>query len=45
MAIGDVSPKDPSNQPQESFSNDTTSPAQEFDQDEHKEEAEHYDQV
>jgi TATA-binding protein-associated factor Taf7 len=45
MTIGDVSPQDPSNQPQESSSNDTTSPAQEFDQDEHEEEAEHYDQV
>jgi hypothetical protein len=33
MAIGDVRPQDPSNQPQETFPNDTTPPAQGLDQD------------
>jgi hypothetical protein len=32
MAIGDVRPQDPSNQPQENFPNDTTPPAQGLDQ-------------
>jgi hypothetical protein len=31
MAIGDVRPQDPSNQPQETSSNDTTPPAQGLD--------------
>jgi hypothetical protein len=37
MAIGDVRPQDPSNQPQETSPNDTTPPAQGFDQDNHEE--------
>jgi hypothetical protein len=37
MVIGDVRPQDPSNQPQESSSNDTTPPAQDLDQDNHEE--------
>jgi hypothetical protein len=45
MAIGDVRPLDPSDQPQGQSPNDTTPPAQELDQDEHEEEHEHHDQV
>jgi hypothetical protein len=40
MAIGDVMPQDPSNQPQETSSNDTTPPAQGLDQDNHEEDDE-----
>jgi hypothetical protein len=45
MDIGDVMPQDPSDQPQKPTPIDTTPPAQELDQDEHKEEDEHHDQV
>jgi hypothetical protein len=45
MAIGDVRPQDPNDQPQEQSPNDTTPLAQELDQDEHEEEDEHHDQV
>jgi TATA-binding protein-associated factor Taf7 len=38
--IGDVKPQDPSNQPQKTFSNDTTPPAQCLDQDNHEEDVE-----
>jgi hypothetical protein len=44
MAIGDVRPQDPSNQPQETSPNDTTPPAQGFDQDNHEEYVEPNDQ-
>jgi hypothetical protein len=44
MAIGDVRPQDPSNQPQETFPNDTTPPAQDLDQDNHEEDDEPNDQ-
>jgi hypothetical protein len=44
MAIGDVRLQDSSNQPQETFSNDTTPPAQGFDQDNHEEDVELNDQ-
>jgi hypothetical protein len=44
MAIGDVRPQDPSNQPQETFPNDTTPPAQGLDQDNHEEGVEPNDQ-
>jgi hypothetical protein len=37
MMIGDVRPQDPSNQPQETFTYDTTPPAQGLDQDNHEE--------
>jgi hypothetical protein len=37
MTIDDVRPQDPSNQPQEISPNDTTPPAQAFDQDNHEE--------
>jgi hypothetical protein len=40
MKIGDVRPQNPSNQPQETFPNDTTPPAQSLDQDNHEEEDE-----
>jgi hypothetical protein len=40
MAIGDVRPQDPSNQPQETSPNDTTPIAQGIDQDNHEEYAE-----
>jgi hypothetical protein len=44
MTISDVRSQDPSNQPQETFLNDTTSPAQGIDQDNHEEDAEPNDQ-
>jgi hypothetical protein len=44
MAIGDVRPQDPSNQPQETFPNDTTPPAQGLDQDNQEEDDEPNDQ-
>jgi hypothetical protein len=44
MSIGDVRPQDPSNQPQETFLNDTTPPAQGPDQDNHEEDVEPNDQ-
>jgi hypothetical protein len=44
MMIGDVRPQDPSNQPQETFLNDTTSLAQGLDQDNHEEDVEPNDQ-
>jgi hypothetical protein len=40
MAIGDVRPQDPSNQPQETSPNNTTPPAQGLDQDNHEEDVE-----
>jgi hypothetical protein len=40
MAIGDVRPQDPSNQPQETSPNDTTLPTQGLDQDNHEEDVE-----
>jgi hypothetical protein len=40
MAIGDVRPQDPNDQPQEPTPNDTTPPAQGLDQDNHEEEEE-----
>jgi hypothetical protein len=43
MAIGDVRPQDPRDQPQGHSPNDTTPPAQELDQDKHEEEDEHHD--
>jgi hypothetical protein len=45
MTIGDVRPQDSSNQPQETTPNDTTSPAQGLDQNEHEDKDEHQDQV
>jgi hypothetical protein len=45
MAISDVRPQVPNDQPQEPSPNYTTPPAQELDQDEHEEEDEHHDQV
>jgi hypothetical protein len=45
MAIGNVRPQDPNDQPQEQIPNDTTPPAQGIDQDNHEEEDEHHDQV
>jgi hypothetical protein len=45
MAIGDVRPQDPNDQPQERSPNDTTPPTHEIDQDTHEEEDEHHDQV
>jgi hypothetical protein len=44
MAIGDVRPQVPSNQPQEISPNDTTPPTQGFDQDNHEECVEPNDQ-
>jgi hypothetical protein len=44
MTIGDVRPQDPSNQPQETFPNDTTPPAQGLDQDNQEEDDEPNDQ-
>jgi hypothetical protein len=44
MVIGDVRPQDPSNQSQETSSNDTTPPVQGFDQDNHEEYVEPNDQ-
>jgi hypothetical protein len=44
MSIGDVRSQDPSNQPQETFLNDTTPPAQGLDQDNHEEDVEPNDQ-
>jgi hypothetical protein len=44
MMIDDVRPQDPTNQPQETFLNDTTSPAQGLDQDNHEEYVEPNDQ-
>jgi hypothetical protein len=37
MVIGNVRTQDQSNQPQETFPNDTTPPAQDLDQDNHEE--------
>jgi hypothetical protein len=45
MAIYDVRPQDPNDQPQEPSLDDTTPPAQALDQDNHEEEDEHHDQV
>jgi hypothetical protein len=45
MAIGNVRPQDPNDQPQEQSPNDTTPPAQGLDQDNHEGENEHHDQV
>jgi hypothetical protein len=44
MAIAAVRPKDPSNQPHETFPNDTTPPAQGLDQDNQEEDDEPNDQ-
>jgi hypothetical protein len=44
MVIDDVRPQDPSNQPQETSPNNTTSPAQGIDQDNHEEDVERNDQ-
>jgi hypothetical protein len=44
MTIGDVRPQDPSNQPQETFPNDTTPPTQGLDQDNHEKDDEPNDQ-
>jgi hypothetical protein len=44
MAIDNVRPQDPNDQPQEPSPNDTTPPAQGLDQDNHKEEDKHHDQ-
>jgi hypothetical protein len=44
MAIGDVRPQNPSNQPQETSPNDPTTPAQGLDQDNHEEDVEPDDQ-
>jgi hypothetical protein len=44
MMIDDVRPQDPSNQLEETFSNDTTPPAQGLDQDNHEEDIEPNDQ-
>jgi hypothetical protein len=43
MAIGDVRPQDPNDQPQEPTPNDTTPPAQGLDQNEHEDKDEHQD--
>jgi hypothetical protein len=45
MAIGDVRPQDPNDQPQDNSPNDTTPPAQGLDEDNHEEEDEHHDEV
>jgi hypothetical protein len=44
MTIGNVRPQDPNNQPQETSPNDTTTPAQGLDQDNHEEDVEPNDQ-
>jgi hypothetical protein len=44
MVIGDVRPQDQSNQPQKNSPNNTTPPAQGFDQDNHEEYVEPNDQ-
>jgi hypothetical protein len=44
MVIDNVRPQDPSNQHQETSSNDTTPPAQGLDQDNHEEDVEPNDQ-
>jgi hypothetical protein len=44
MAIGDVRPQDPSNQPQENSPNDTTPPTQGLGQSNHEEDVEPNDQ-
>jgi hypothetical protein len=44
MTIDDVRPQDPSNQLQETSPNDTTSPAQGLDQDNHREDVKPNDQ-
>jgi hypothetical protein len=44
MMIDDVRPQDSSNQPQKTFPNDTTPPAQGLNQDNHKEDVEPNDQ-
>jgi hypothetical protein len=44
MAIGDVRPQDPNNQPQETATNDTTPPKQGLGQDNHEEDVEPNDQ-
>jgi hypothetical protein len=45
IAIGDVRPQNPNDQPQEHSPNDTIPPTQELDQNKHEEEDEHHDQV
>jgi hypothetical protein len=45
MAIGDIRPQDPSNQPQGQSPNDITPPKHGLDQDKHEEEDEQHDQV
>jgi hypothetical protein len=45
MAIGDIRPQDPSDQPQGQSPNGTTQPEQGLDQDKHEEEDEQHDQV
>jgi TATA-binding protein-associated factor Taf7 len=45
MAIGDIRPQDPSDQPQGQSPNDTTPPEQGLDQDKHEKEDEQRDQV
>jgi hypothetical protein len=45
MAIGDVMPENPSEQPKDQSPSDTTPPAQGFDQDPEENEDEHHDQV
>jgi hypothetical protein len=45
MAIGDIKPQDPSDQPQGHSPKDTTPPAQGLDQVEQEGEDEHHDQV
>jgi hypothetical protein len=45
MTIGNVSPQNPSNQPQEITPNDTTPSAQGLDQNEHEDKDEHQEQV
>jgi hypothetical protein len=44
MAIDNMRPQDPNDQPQEPTTNDTTPPAQGLDQDNHEEEDKHHDQ-
>jgi hypothetical protein len=44
MAISDVRPQDPSNQPQKTSPNDTSPPAQDLDQDSHEEDDKPNDQ-
>jgi hypothetical protein len=45
MAISELKPQDASDQHQGHSPNDTTPPTQELDQDKHKEDVEHHDQV